>query len=148
SCPASRTPRRSVATSPRAPFNRRRSRSAAWTCERVSERRPRESGMDGCGERGSCPRMRGPLPGGAAGAPPSTSLAADEELDRRADQAEHRTTEGSPAPDEPASMAAAAAALEAEIDRFEALAATIRKMPLDSRKHLERAARTLQEAAG
>jgi chromosome segregation ATPase len=42
----------------------------------------------------------------------------------------------------------AAAALEAEIARFDDLAATIRRMPLNSRKNLERAARALQDASG
>src|SRR5690242_7476887 len=45
-------------------------------------------------------------------------------------------------------ISAAAAALEEELVAFEALAAALRKMPLASKKHLERAARTLHEAAG
>jgi chromosome segregation ATPase len=49
--------------------------------------------------------------------------------------------------DEP-TLTAAAAALQAELDRFEALAASLRKMPLASKKNIERAARTLQEAIG
>src|SRR4051812_44229500 len=49
--------------------------------------------------------------------------------------------------DEP-SLSDAAAALEAELDSFEALAASLRKLPLGSKKNLERAARALQEAAG
>jgi chromosome segregation ATPase len=52
-------------------------------------------------------------------------------------------------PDKPGSpLAAAAAALEDELLAFESLAATLKKMPLGSKKHLERAARTLHEAAG
>jgi chromosome segregation ATPase len=46
------------------------------------------------------------------------------------------------------SLAAAAAALEADLERLDNLAANIRKMPLNSRKNVERAARALQEAAG
>src|SRR4029079_2533945 len=45
-------------------------------------------------------------------------------------------------------LAEAAMALEQEIDRFEELAATARRLPLDTRKSLERAAKTTTEAAG
>ncbi len=45
-------------------------------------------------------------------------------------------------------LAEAAIALEQEIDRFEELAATARRLPLDARKSLERAAKTTTEAAG
>lgn len=45
-------------------------------------------------------------------------------------------------------IAAAAAALEEELAAFESIAALLRKMPLGTKKHIERAARTLQEAAG
>lgn len=51
-------------------------------------------------------------------------------------------------PDKPAPLAAAAAALEEELLAFESLAATMKKMPLGSKKQLERAGRTLHEAAG
>jgi hypothetical protein len=46
------------------------------------------------------------------------------------------------------SLTDAATALEAELDRFGALAASLRKMPLTSQKNVERAARSLQEAVG
>ena len=45
-------------------------------------------------------------------------------------------------------LAKAAIALEQEIDRFEELAATARRLPLDARKSLERAAKATTEAAG
>ena len=45
-------------------------------------------------------------------------------------------------------LAAAALALEDEIDRFEELARTARRLPLDARKSLERAAKVTTEAAG
>jgi hypothetical protein len=45
-------------------------------------------------------------------------------------------------------LAEAALALEQEIDRFEELAATARRIPLDARKSLERAAKATTEAAG
>jgi hypothetical protein len=45
-------------------------------------------------------------------------------------------------------LAAAALALEKEIDRFEDLAATAERLPLDTRKNLERAAKVTTEAAG
>ncbi|APR84601.1 Hypothetical protein A7982_09950 [Minicystis rosea] len=60
---------------------------------------------------------------------------------------EHPRTDGD-APSSPTSLVEAAAALETQLASFEALAATLRKMPLGSKKHLERAARSLQEAAG
>lgn len=46
-----------------------------------------------------------------------------------------------------APLTEAAAALEAELKRFEEMAAAARKMPLDSEKNLGRAARALQETA-
>ncbi len=52
------------------------------------------------------------------------------------------------AKDDELSLKEAAARLEAELDSFEALSASVRKMPLGSRKNLERAARALSEAAG
>jgi chromosome segregation ATPase len=52
------------------------------------------------------------------------------------------------AKDDKPSLTDAAAALQAELDRFEALAATLRKMPLASKKNIERAARSIQEAVG
>lgn len=52
---------------------------------------------------------------------------------------EHRKTDGD--------LAAAASLLDAEIASFEALAATLRKMPLGTKKQLERAARSLTDAA-
>ncbi|MFT3775060.1 MAG: hypothetical protein QM820_57665 [Minicystis sp.] len=61
---------------------------------------------------------------------------------------EQRKPDGETSSAETTSMAAAAAALEAELESFETLATTLRKMPLGSKKHLERAARSLQEAAG
>jgi hypothetical protein len=45
-------------------------------------------------------------------------------------------------------LAEAALALEQEIDRFEELAATARRLPLDARKSLERAAKATTDAAG
>lgn len=45
-------------------------------------------------------------------------------------------------------LAEAAIALEREIDRFEELAATARRLALDTRKGLERAAKATTEAAG
>jgi chromosome segregation ATPase len=42
----------------------------------------------------------------------------------------------------------AALALEQELDRFEELAATARRLPLDTRRSLERAAKATTEAAG
>src|SRR5688572_2304360 len=46
-----------------------------------------------------------------------------------------------------APLTEAAAALEAELKRFEELSAAARKVPLDSEKNLGRAARALQETA-
>lgn len=46
-----------------------------------------------------------------------------------------------------APLTEAAAALEAELKRFEEMASQARKMPLDSEKNLARAARALQETA-
>jgi VIT1/CCC1 family predicted Fe2+/Mn2+ transporter len=62
--------------------------------------------------------------------------------------ARHWRTDTTKAESGASPLTAAAAALEAEIARFDDLAATIRRMPLNSRKNLERAARTLQEASG
>ncbi|MGZ3424733.1 MAG: hypothetical protein ACXWUG_20610 [Polyangiales bacterium] len=48
---------------------------------------------------------------------------------------------------EPTLLTEAAAALEAELRRFEELSAQAKKIPLDSEKNLQRAAKALQEAA-
>src|SRR5256885_10213876 len=44
-------------------------------------------------------------------------------------------------------LADSAAALEAALKKFDELVAAAKRAPLDSRKHIERAARTLQDAA-
>lgn len=50
-------------------------------------------------------------------------------------------------PEARAPLTEAAAALEAELKRFEEMASSARKMPLDTEKNLARAARALQETA-
>jgi hypothetical protein len=65
-----------------------------------------------------------------------------------AKDARHGKAEGKAEDAGSSSLTAAAAALEADLERFDSLAATIKRMPLNSRKNLERAARALQEAAG
>lgn len=50
-------------------------------------------------------------------------------------------------PEARAPLTEAAAALEAELKRFEEMASAARKMPLDTEKNLARAARALQETA-